>query len=101
MFGNDYDEMVRDISIFIKDYVESINTTGTNSIFISNLIREIENNFSTVAYLKFVSINDYNCDIQSIENMTVDLTALTIEQRKNYVPEYLTLALSDVNIELI
>lgn len=101
VFGSDYDELVRDLSIFIKDYVESINNSGTNSIYISNLIREIENNFDSVSHLKFVSFNDYNCDIQSIENTTVDLSKLTIEQRKAYVPEYLTLALTDVNIELI
>ena len=98
---NDYDELIRDVSIFIKDYIESINTSGSNSIYISNLIREIENNFSSVSYLKFVSFNDYSSDIQTIENKTVDLSTLSVTDRKDYVPEYLTLALDDVNIELI
>lgn len=101
VFGNDYDELVRDLSIFIKDYIESINSSGTNSIYISNLIREIENNFDSVSYLKFVSFNNYSSAIQVIENTTVDLASLSIEDRKHYVPEYLTLSLDDVNIELI
>ena len=100
-FGVVEEDLVRDIKIFIKEYIETINENGTNSIYISNLITELENNFSDINYLKFIGINDYDSLVQSIENMTTDLNELSKSQRIAYVPEYLTLSLDDINIELI
>lgn len=100
-FGVNEEELIRDIKIFIKDYIENINENGTNSIYISNLIRELENNFTDINYLKFIGINNYNSMVQSIENMTVNLTELSKVERMAYVPEYLTLSLDDIEIELI
>ena len=100
-FGVVEEDIKRDIQIFIKEYIETINENGTNSIYISNLITELENNFSDINYLKFIGINDYDSLVQSIENMTTDLSELSKSQRLSYVPEYLTLSLDDINIELI
>lgn len=100
VFGVDETEFVRDIKLFIKNYIENINISGTNTIYISNLIRQLENNFNKIEYLKFVGINNYNTDMQSIINTTVDLNSLTKSDRINYIPEYLTIKLDDINIEI-
>lgn len=101
VFGTNEEDLIRDLKIFIKDYIESINENGTNSIYISNMIQSIENKFSAVKYLKFVGINEYDSDVQVIENKTVDLTTLSKEDRIRYVPEYLTIRLEDIILEII
>ncbi len=100
-FGADQEELVRDLKIYIKNYIEGINKAGTNTIYISNLIQGIENDFPDVKYLKFVQINDYDSSVQVIENFTTELDNLSKEDRINYVPEYLTISLDDVIIEII
>lgn len=100
VFGTNEEELTRDVKIFIKDYIENINDNGTNTFYISNLIKELENNFSSIEYLKFTGINSYPTDIQAIINTTTDLDTLTKEDRITYVPEYLTLHLDDINIEI-
>lgn len=94
--------LARDLKIFIKNYIETINNKGSNGIYVSNLIRYIEENFSgSIEYLKFVSINEYDSSVQIIENKTVDILAMTKEDRKNFVPEYLTISTNDISIEII
>lgn len=95
------EELVRDLKIFIKDYIEGINNKGYNSIYISNLIQAIENQFPEVKYLKFVRINNYDSSVQVIENKKSDLNLLTKEERRDYVPEYLTIGIDDVIIDII
>jgi hypothetical protein len=99
--GTIINDLVRDLKIFIKDYIENINTKGSNSIYISNMIQAIENTFAEVKYLKFIKINGYDSSIQVIENKSIDINLLTKEDRRNYVPEYLTLDINDISIEII
>ena len=94
-------DLVFNLKIFIKKYIESINNKGSNGIYISNLTTQIENNFSTVEYIKFSGINNYDSSIQVIENKTPDITLLSITDKKNYVPEYLTISLDDIIIALL
>jgi len=101
VFGTDEIEFIENIKLFIKEYIEGINNAGTNSIYISNLIKALENNFSSIEYLKFCGINEYPTEVQAIENTTVDLDTLTKEERINYVPEYLTLSKDDIIIDII
>lgn len=100
-FGTDTLELERDIKIFIKEYIENINNSGTNTFYISNLITELENTFSSIEYLKFTGINQYNTDVQAIINKTTNLDTLTKEERINYVPEYLTVSLDDIIIDIV
>jgi len=93
--------LIRDLRIFIKEYIEGINNKGYNAIYISNLIGEIRNNFKDVEYLQFININAYDSSIQVIQNIGVDLNTLSKLDRRNYVPEYLTIGLDDINIEII
>ena len=65
------------------------------------LIRSIEESFANVRYEKFVSINGYDSSVQVIENKTLDFNLMTKEERKNFVPEYLTLSLDDIHLEIL
>lgn len=94
-------ELVQNMKMFIKEYFESINRDVNEGIFISNLIQELENTFSGIRYLKFVSINGYDNDYQSIENIAVDVTSLKKEDRITFVPEYLNIELEDIIIDLL
>ena len=76
---------------FIKSYIENINNIGTNDLYISNLIREIENNFAYVHHLKFRGLNGYPTDCQSIINTTISLNDLSKEERRHFVPDLLTI----------
>lgn len=78
------------LKTFIKEYVESINVEGTNDLYISNLIREIENNMAFVHHLKFKGINDYDTSYQAIKNRAIKLTELSKEERRHFVPDLLT-----------
>jgi hypothetical protein len=94
-------QLVQDMKMFIKEYFESINKDVNEGIFISNLIQELENTFPGIKYLKFVSLNGYDNDYQSIENTAVDVTTLEKNKRIIFVPEYLNIELDDIIIELI
>lgn len=99
--GVEESELIRDLKIFIKDYIENINSKGYNAIYVSNLMREIENTFPSVQYMKFIKINEYDSSVQAIINKGVQIELMTKEERREYVPEYLTISLSDIDIEII
>lgn len=106
--GTIEEELVRDLKLFIKDYIENINNyidgsevNGYNGIYVSNLTQAIENTFPSVKYMKFNSINSYDSSIQVIENQGKNLEQLTKEDRRDYIPEYLTIRLEDIRIDII
>lgn len=92
-----------EIKTFIKEYIEVLNVHGSNDMNISNLIREIENNFGYVDHIRFCGINGevkngtyttnesfgYSTEYQTIRNIATDLNDLTKEERYAYVPEML------------
>ena len=71
------------------------------SIYISNLIQSLENDFEEIKYMKWVRFNEYDPSYQVIENKTTDLSTLNKDDRLNYTPEYLTISYDDINIEII
>lgn len=104
------DDLIPKLKAFIKEYIENANNLvdssiankGYNAIYISNLMRMIENQFADeVDHHQFVRINEYDSSIQVVENKTVDMSTLTQEERRSYVPEYLTIDLNDIKIELV
>ena len=103
------DELLNEVREYIKGYIENINKNksqnidviGYNAIYISNLIQELENGISTIKFLKFRGINDYDPMIQVIENTTVDPKLMTTDERRDYVPEYLTIRLEDIKLDII
>ena len=101
-YGINTNDLTRDIKIFIKDYIENIDDSGSNSFYVSNLITELENKFDGIKYLQFININDMASTVQVIENNSIsDLTSLSKEKRMVYVPEYLTISLDDIIIDII
>ena len=87
-----------DLKQYIKDYIESVNSNGTNNFYNSNMVKEIENNFSYVHHMKFIGINEYDSKYQAVKNITVDLNELTKEERIKYVPEILVANLENINL---
>lgn len=102
--GSDESTLIRDIKYFVKDYIENINDDNTNSIYISNLIKSLENEFTNIKYIKFGGIQGiqlYGLQTQAIENLTTDLSTLSVDARRHYVPEYLTIDIDDVVVTII
>lgn len=87
--GTDDIEIRKNLKTFIKEFIEKVNSSGNNDLYISNLIREIETNFASVHHLKFMGINDYDTNYQTISVITTDLAELSKEERRQYVPEIL------------
>lgn len=87
--GTDDVEILKQLKEFIKEFIEKVNSSGNNDLYISNLIREIETNFSSVHHLKFMGINDYSTEYQTISVRETELNNLSKEDRRNYVPEIL------------
>lgn len=93
------DDIFNDIKIYVKELIESSSSNGSNNIYMSNITTEIENKFSDVRYCKFMGLNDFEPEIQIIEDNTIsDLTTLSKEDRLVYIPEYLTIDISDISI---
>lgn len=89
-------ECGRELRLFIKDYIETINSEGTNNLYISNLIREIENNFMYVHHLKFDGINKYDTSYQAIINRKIKLEDLTKDERRSFVPDLLVVNTNNI-----
>ena len=96
--SSDFIDTANDVKKLVKEYIETLNTDGTNNIYISNLMREIENNIPDVKFIRFLGINEYSSDYQTIVNNTVDLDTLTKNARRNYVPEMLVINTDDILI---
>ena len=91
----------KNISGFIKQFIERVNVeNGANNLYISNLIRELENTVKAVHYLKFLGINDYDTSYQTISIKEPDLNKLTKEERRNYVPEILVANPEDIRLSI-
>ena len=84
----------------LKKQIEQINKNGRNHIYISNLMREVENNFAEVHHMKFIGINNYDSTYQSVYNKIVDINDLPKEERRNYVPEMLVVDPENINIAM-
>ena len=95
------DEPIESIKLFIKRTIESINAKGSNDIYVSNIIRLIENNFAEVRSLKFIGFNDYSSDYQRITSKRQDLIMVVDKsQMIHYVPEFLVVDVDDIHITL-
>lgn len=108
-YGTIVSDAIVEIRRYIKEYIENINKSksqtieyrGYNGIYVSNLIQELENNFDYIKYMKFKSINNYDSTVQVIENETVDVTTLSDIERREYVPEFLTISSDQITVEVL
>lgn len=79
---------------YITDYVENdkISLISSPSLYISNLIQSIINDFESVSYITFKGLNNYREDVQSFESEITDINVLEGSFATNdVVPEYLTI----------
>ena len=100
MQGTDKIAAERELKNFIKTDVETINEEVSNNLYISNLIRKIENNFAYVDHLRFIRINDYNSEYQTVKNLSTDLEKMTKEELRKYVPEILVCDLNKITLNI-
>ena len=98
VLGTDMYYASNEIKEYIKKEVEIINDVGQNNLYISNLIRKIENNFDFVDHMRFNSINDYDSSYQTVKNKTINLNDLTVEERRWYVPEFLVCDIDQITL---
>lgn len=96
--GTDTTVAVKDIKTFIKSEVEKINEKGMNNLYISNLMRKIEQNFTYVDHIRFNKINNYPTTMQSVKNNTTDIGELSVQNRRWYIPELLLCDTEDITI---
>jgi hypothetical protein len=96
--GTDTVAVLPEIKQFIKDRIETISDNGTNQIHASNLMREIEHQFTYVDHIRFKGFNDYDSNYQSIKLKYNDENEMTKEERRKYVPELLVIDLDDIRI---
>ena len=99
--GADESKLISNIKNLIKSFVEGINDSGYNSIYISNCIRELEASLADIMYLKFISINEYDSMAQVIDNTGFDPKTVSREELQAYIPEFLTIELDDIIIEIM
>ena len=90
----------RELKNFIKNDVETINEEVSNNLYISNLIRKIENQFAYVDHLRFIRINEYSTEYQTVKNTSVDIEKMTKLELREYVPEILVCDLNKITLNI-
>lgn len=88
-YGDINRAFIGDIRDFIIKFVEDTNNDGTNFLYMSNMIRKLEETFPDVAFTVFVGFNEYPSSYQIIENNFKGIEQLKKEQVINFIPEYL------------
>jgi hypothetical protein len=75
---------------YIKDYVESINSTDSSqSIYIMNLISSLKTEFSEIGFIEYYGFNNYEYSAQKI--IPIDNDDLTSVQKSEYIPEFINI----------
>ena len=96
--GTDLDTALPAVKDFIKKDVETLNDQGLNNVYISNLMRKLETNFSFIDHIRFVKINNYESTYQTIRSNFEDLNELSVEERRHYIPEFMVIDKEDIII---
>lgn len=94
--GVDTPSSSAEIKEFIRDDIISINDDGMNFLYISNLMRKVENQFSYVDHMRFKRINDFSADYQAVKTKFTSVDDLSVEERRFFVPELLVINTDDV-----
>ena len=77
------------IKDFIKNYIDEVN--DDINLYISNLIKSLENNFEDIRFINFKNINEYSSEVQSVEKNFPSIEANNLDQLLEFVPEYLNI----------
>ena len=86
---------------YVKDAVEAINKTSSEgqSIYILNLVADIEKAFSEIGYMEYYGFNEYSNNIQKIE--PVGLPEMGNHLLMNYIPEFINVGTYKENNQVI
>jgi hypothetical protein len=100
--------LVSDLKTFIQPLIENININSMNineSIYFSNIITQVENEFkykqARILAFELRQINDFSLLYQSLINTTPPLDTMTKDQLLQYIPEFVKLDISKIDIEVI
>ena len=96
--GTDLDSSLPLVKNFIKENIETLNSNGLNNIYVSNLMRKLETNFSFIDHIRFVKINNYVSTYQTVRTNFTDLNELDVISRRKYVPEFMVVDINDIII---
>ena len=97
--GTDVLMAENELKTFIKNTIETVNESGSNDLYISNLITAIESNFAYVHHIHFKGINDYDSTYQAIINKKIQFTDLSKNERRNFVPDMIVINRSNIYIK--
>lgn len=79
---------------YVKEKIESINstTTGTSSqsIYIMNLLNDINTRFPEIGYPEYYGFDEYDTSIQKIE--PIPTSEMSDELLTNYIPEFINIS---------
>lgn len=89
--GVDLEDLKYKIQMYVTKYVENLNLEDPTSynIYISNLIRFLERDFTRIKYLEFLGINKTGPETQVIEFKEIPFDELEYDVIDDNVPEYL------------
>ena len=82
----------------IKSFVERLNSAEIHNIYISNMIKNIETNHPNVHHLRFLGINRYDANKQSIRLKYRNISELREDRLMIYVPEVIQIDMKDIII---
>ena len=82
---------VTKVKNFITNYIEQINLTSTSSIYMSNIIRALEEKFDFIIFVQFNGINDMGSQYQVIENQMPNIYNMERTVLQEYVPEFINI----------
>lgn len=86
------DDFKKKVKNFIITYIENINNSSNNNIYISNLSSAIEKEFEEILYIIFVGMNSYDSNVQKIEMINADIEKMSYDEISHFVPEYLNIS---------
>lgn len=103
------EDVVKEVKDFIKLHVEDLakavnkdfDVRGYNSIYISVLTQTLQNTIPAIKFIVFKALNDYDPYTQLIEHESKEFTALSKDEQRGYVPEYLTIDFDEIIVDLM
>ena len=88
------ENLIQELKDYIKSYIESseVSLISAPSLYISNLITDIMNNFQNISYITFNGVDDYDEDVQRFESEVNDINVLEGSfSTADVIPEYLNI----------
>ena len=88
------ENLVQELKDYIKTYIESseVSLISAPSLYISNLITDIINNFQNITYVTFNGVDNYDENVQRFESEVNDINVLEGSfSTADVIPEYLNI----------